>query len=81
MIAHVLFPINAESFSYLVLEDLRSKTRTGSRVLAPFKRSEKIGIVRNTEQRVRNRDIKNIKFKTINSVLEEEPLIPQKRQS
>jgi primosomal protein N' (replication factor Y) len=45
MYANVLFPINAEAFTYLVPDDLATKIKTGSRVLAPFKRKEKVGIV------------------------------------
>ncbi len=45
MQAEILFPINAEAFTYLIPEELESKIKTGSRVLAPFKRGKKVGIV------------------------------------
>lgn len=45
MQAEILFPINAEAFTYLVPEELEAKMTTGSRVLAPFKRGKKVGIV------------------------------------
>ncbi|MBI4686706.1 MAG: primosomal protein N' [Nitrospirae bacterium] len=45
MQADVLFPINAEAFTYLVPPEIEPDIKTGSRVLAPFKRQEKAGIV------------------------------------
>jgi primosomal protein N' (replication factor Y) len=41
----VLFPINSEAFTYLVPEELEHEIRAGMRVLAPFKKGKKIGIV------------------------------------
>jgi primosomal protein N' (replication factor Y) len=45
MQANILFPINAEAFTYLVPEELEVKIKIGSRVLAPFRRGKKVGIV------------------------------------
>ena len=108
MQADILFPINAEAFTYLVPEELESKIKTGMRVLAPFKRGKKIGIVvgidkdpsvaviargqsprsnlktdekiatvESTSPKNELNDKKEIKLKTIESVLDEEPLIPE----
>lgn len=51
MHVNILFPINAEAFTYLVPEELESKIKIGSRVLAPFKRGKKVGIIQSTEHR------------------------------
>ena len=48
MLVNVLFPINAGAFTYLVPEGLASKIKIGSRVLAPFKKEKKVGIVQST---------------------------------
>lgn len=45
MHVNILFPINAEAFTYLVPEELESKIKIGVRVLAPFKKGKKVGIV------------------------------------
>lgn len=45
MLVNVLFPINAEAFTYLVPEEIKSKIKIGSMVLAPFKKQKKVGIV------------------------------------
>jgi primosomal protein N' (replication factor Y) len=45
MLADVLFPINTRAFSYLVPSELQQTIKVGSLVLAPFKRTEKTGIV------------------------------------
>jgi primosomal protein N' (replication factor Y) len=76
MLANVLFPINAGAFTYLIPQELESKIKTGVRVLAPFKRSKKVGIVQSTEQRTQSTDLKKITLKTIESVVDDEPFIP-----
>jgi primosomal protein N' (replication factor Y) len=78
MRADILFPINAEAFTYLIPEDLESKIKAGSRVLAPFRRGKKVGIVQSTQHRIQNSDLKKIKLKSIDSVLDDEPLVPEK---
>ncbi len=45
MQANILFPINADAFTYNVPEEYESKIRVGFRVRAPFKKREKVGIV------------------------------------
>ena len=83
MHVNILFPINAEAFTYLVPEELESKIKVGMRVLAPFKKGEKIGIVARfgtsphppiTKVGQRRGEII---LKSIESVLDEEPLIPE----
>ncbi|MBI5100146.1 MAG: primosomal protein N' [Nitrospirae bacterium] len=100
MQANILFPINTEGFTYLVPEKLEIKVKIGSRVLAPFKRGKKVGIVvginENTDMLVGaglaparidtnkratvkvapTKNGKEITLKSIESVLDEEPLIP-----
>ncbi len=49
MQVNVLFPINAEAFTYLVPEDIQLKIKIGSRVLAPFRNRDKIGVIQNIE--------------------------------
>ncbi|MEK6527905.1 MAG: primosomal protein N' [Nitrospirota bacterium] len=107
MHVNILFPINAEAFTYLVPEELESKIKTGMRVLAPFKRGKKIGIVQTIDHRPQTTeyitqtippnppippfekggqggilkggrgDFKKVILKPIESVLDEEPLIPE----
>lgn len=75
----ILFPINAEAFTYLVPDELESRIKVGVRVLAPFKRGEKVGIVINTvvsSQGAEVRSNKAIILKPIEAVLDDEPLIP-----
>jgi len=45
MQADILFPINAEAFTYLIPEELEAEIKKGVRVLAPFKRGKKVGVV------------------------------------
>ncbi|MBI4843269.1 MAG: primosomal protein N' [Nitrospirae bacterium] len=72
----VLFPIDAGSFTYLVPEDISADIKIGARVLAPFRRSEKVGIVIgiNTKPSL----APSIKLKAITKVFDEEPLVPDK---
>lgn len=75
MLAEVLFPINAEAFTYSVPEALKTEVKIGSRVLAPFKKEKKIGvIVRLNQTRATN---KNIKLRPIEAILDKEPLISE----
>ena len=74
MHANVLFPINAEAFTYIVPEALESKIKPGQRVLAPFKRGEKVGIVTGFGgDKLKG---KEIKLRSLKSILDEEPLVP-----
>ncbi len=86
MLVNVLFPINAEAFTYLVPEEIKSKIKIGSRVLAPFKKQKKVGIIQSTPksfatgqagQRTNNAGLKGIKLKAIESVLDDEPLVSE----
>jgi primosomal protein N' (replication factor Y) len=100
MQANILFPINAEAFSYLLPKELESIIKIGSRVLAPFRRGKKVGVVvginENTDMHVgagpapvriaTNKRSTNriaptmrdkITLKSIEAVLDEEPLIPE----
>jgi len=78
MQADILFPINAEAFTYLIPEELEAKIKTGSRVLAPFRRGKKVGIVQGTEHTTKNAGSKKITLKSIEAVLDDEPLVPGK---
>jgi primosomal protein N' (replication factor Y) len=83
MQADVLFPINAEAFTYLVPEELEAKIKTGSRVLAPFKRAKKVGIVVGMEKNPPSPPFakggnKAITLKSIETVLDEGPFVPEK---
>ena len=53
MQANILFPINAEAFTYLIPEELESEVKIGARVLAPFRRGKKVGIIQSTEASLR----------------------------
>ncbi|MBI5664719.1 MAG: primosomal protein N' [Nitrospirae bacterium] len=82
MQADILFPINAEAFTYLIPEDLESKIKPGVRVLAPFKRAKKVGIVqrigvRGQGSRGKGQGLEGIILKPIEAVLDEEPLVPE----
>ncbi len=89
MYANILFPINAESFTYSVSKDLEPAINIGCRVHVPFKRKEKVGIVvginrddlnnpplqgRGMLHPSRN---KTIILKAINKVLDDVPLVPE----
>lgn len=92
MQANILFPINAEAFTYLIPEELEAKIKTGSRVLAPFRRGKKVGIIQSIEHRsqksVYSRQItdsaldfslrKKINLKPIEAVLDEDPFVSEK---
>ena len=81
--ANILFPINAEAFTYLVPEELQSHITIGSRVNVPFKRSYKTGIVvelnrnsslanlRNAPGKLKN----NITLKPVKSILDTDPFL------
>jgi len=75
MNADVLFPINAEAFTYLVPDELQGKVMAGSRVSVPFKRSYKVGIVTS----VGGKGLKDpsIKLRKIKEVLDEKPFLPE----
>lgn len=75
MLISVLFPINAEAFTYLVPEEFESKVKVGLRVLAPFKRGKEVGIIQAIESMPQAISLKKISIKKIESVLDEEPLV------
>ncbi|MBI5741184.1 MAG: primosomal protein N' [Nitrospirae bacterium] len=92
MQVNILFPINAEAFTYSVPEGLEEKIKPGMRVLAPFRRGKKVGIVvgmdnsvgarrglalnDGTDHRVAPSE-KEITLKPLEEVLDDEPLIPE----
>jgi primosomal protein N' (replication factor Y) len=75
LFVNVLFPINSEAFTYLVPEELEVKLKAGMRVLAPFKRKDKVGIVvwLGKEKKTDGK----IKLRSIKSLLDEDPLVPE----
>lgn len=83
MHANVLFPINAEAFTYLVPEELSRKIKTGARVKVPFKKSEKTGVVVSIDKTPpsfpvsKGRRQKAVVIKPVKSLLDEEPLVPE----
>jgi primosomal protein N' (replication factor Y) len=84
---NVLFPINANAFTYIVPKGLEADVKVGSRVLAPFKKGKKIGIIQNIghpglaprSEAGRPQTIPplSITLKPISAVLDKEPLIPE----
>ncbi|NOZ68733.1 MAG: primosomal protein N' [Deferribacteres bacterium] len=74
MFANILFPINAEAFTYIVPGELESKIRRGSRVAAPFKKSHKTGVVTGFTAEPAD---KSKTLRSIQSLLDDEPLIPE----
>lgn len=68
----VLFPINANAFTYSVPDNIRQKIKIGVRVIAPFKGTEKIGVIIG----VKDED-ENIKLRPINAVIDNEPLLTE----
>ncbi|RJQ46191.1 MAG: primosomal protein N' [Nitrospiraceae bacterium] len=77
MKVNILFPINAEAFTYIVPERLETRIRKGVRVLAPFRRGRKVGIVQNTENVAQGAEPKQLTLKPIEEVLDDEPLISE----
>ncbi len=75
MFANVLFPIHAEAFTYSVPAETETAVKVGARVLAPFKRGEKTGIVIDLFKESRTGRLINIK--PIKSLLDAEPLVPE----
>lgn len=61
MKVNILFPINANAFTYLVPEEIQTKIKPGARVLAPFKRGKKVGIVQSTEDRAQKTEVRRQK--------------------
>ncbi|RJQ50670.1 MAG: primosomal protein N' [Nitrospiraceae bacterium] len=76
MQVNILFPINAEGFTYLVPGELEEKIKPGLRVLAPFRSGKKVGIVVGLDKTTAITQDKEITLKSIESVLDDEPLIP-----
>ncbi len=74
MLANILFPINAEAFTYIVPEELRPAIRRGSRVVAPFKKGHKTGIVTGFTAGPAD---KSKTLKSIKSLIDDEPLVPE----
>ncbi len=74
MFVDILFPINAGTFTYLVPDEMSSKIKIGSRVLAPFKKEKKVGIVFEFTKATPSN--KKITLKNIDSLLDTEPLVP-----
>jgi len=76
----VLFPINADTFRYSVPEDLIDSIKTGCRVIAPFKRREKVGIIFNIIRDDSKDNIKidgrEVKIREIRKVIDEKPIVP-----
>lgn len=84
MHANILFPINCDSFTYLVPEDLQSRIKVGMRVRAPFRKGKKTGIVESTaaglrgaEQGGAGKGLKRVELKQIEALLDDEPFIPE----
>ncbi|MBI5675859.1 MAG: primosomal protein N' [Nitrospirae bacterium] len=77
MKADVLFPINAGAFTYLVPEEFESRIKIGARVLAPFRRGKKIGIVQSVQRRAQISDSRKIILKSIEGLLDDEPFLPE----
>lgn len=73
MLIDVLFPIDAGPFTYLLPQEIESECRTGIRVLAPFRGTEKVGIV--TGFHAPDGVDDKLPLKTIKRILDEEPLI------
>lgn len=88
MLADILFPINAEAFTYSVPKDLECSMKIGCRVHVPFRRGEKVGIVVGTcgeeeyKPYLTGRDMLHprgnrcIALKSIHYMLDEYPFIP-----
>jgi primosomal protein N' (replication factor Y) len=70
MFARVLFPINAEAFTYLVPEEITSKITIGSFVTASFRKQKKTGIVTGLDKAHILDGAR--KIKTIETVLDED---------
>jgi primosomal protein N' (replication factor Y) len=81
MYVDILFPINAQSFTYLVPAELEPAIIKGCRVRAPFKKSNKVGIVvrieRNSTTGPRARGGKPITLKKITEVMDDEAFVPE----
>ena len=77
MHANILFPLNAEAFTYIVPEELRPQIKIGSRVNAPFKTSYKVGIVQRIDSKAQKNGLNKIKLKSIYSLLDDGPLVPE----
>ena len=77
----ILFPINAQSFTYLVPEEFQDNVKVGCRVRVPFKKSYKVGIVvridRNSTAGPCARGDKSITLRKITEVMDDEPLVPE----
>lgn len=76
MHANILFPINAEAFTYIVPEELTAAITVGSRVTAPFKKSYKVGIVVGLDAAPPKAE-RSFKLKSIKSLMDDVPFVPQ----
>lgn len=83
MHANILFPINAEAFTYDVPEEFESIIKVGSRVNAPFKKSYRVGIVVGLNNSPNASTIgkmgskKKFTVKPIKSLLDDKPFVPE----
>jgi len=77
----ILFPINAQSFTYGVPKEFQDHIKVGCRVRAPFKKGSKVGIAvridRDGAIHPRARGGKTFTLKKITEVMDDEPLVPE----
>jgi len=76
MLVDVLFPINANAFTYLVPDFLKPQIKIGLGVIAPFKKEKRVGIV--TQIEAAHPVEESTKFKFIEAVVDKDPLVPEK---
>jgi primosomal protein N' (replication factor Y) len=75
MLVNVLFPINAEAFTYTVPESLKDRIRPGAFVQASFRNRRKIGIISGICKSPPKR--KNLELKPLEAVLDDYPLLSE----
>jgi len=76
----ILFPINAGTFRYSVPEGMIESIRMGCRVIAPFRRRERVGIIFNIieddSQDTIRIDDREVRIREIKGVIDDEPIVP-----
>ena len=75
MLVQVLFPLNLEALTYEVCSSIADKVTIGVRVLAPFRNKTKYGIITDFGRDVVAID--SVKLKSIETIEDEQPLLPE----
>jgi primosomal protein N' (replication factor Y) len=75
MLAKILFPINAEAFTYRIPQEFEQRVKPGIRVIAPFKTKTKFGIIIDYGKDVIKDNNTKYEIKDVEDIPDNEPLL------